>query len=231
MGAAYGTAGHLYGDVTTATAAVAGGLCGIAGILPDADSDTGQTGREIMGFAAAVTPLLLSDSLRHRGLSNDALILAGGASYIIIRFGMGAILRRYTVHRGMWHSVPAALIAGLLVWFLCARDPTNLRAFKSAAVVLGYLTHLALDELYSVQLYRGRIRLKKSFGTALKIWGPDFRANLATFTHLATLVFFLFKNPFSGPLPVNDLLSPHSYEVEWQPADSPETTPESQPYF
>ncbi len=231
MGAAYGAAGHFYGQISPATAAVAGGLCGIAGILPDADSDTGQTGREIMGFAAAVTPLLLLDTLRHRGLSHDALILAGGSAYILIRFGMGAILRRYTVHRGMWHSVPAALIAGLMVWYLCANDTTNLRVFKSAAVVLGYLTHLSLDELYSVQLYRGRIRLKKSFGTALKIWGPDFRANLATFTHLATLIFFLFKNPLSDSLPGSNFMSPQSYEVEWNPPEPPHADGDHAPYF
>ncbi|MCA9166317.1 MAG: metal-dependent hydrolase [Planctomycetales bacterium] len=186
-GAAYGLVGHLQYGMPETTSMVAAGLCGIAGILPDADSDSGQTVRELMGFSAAVIPLLLADQFKQTGLSQDALVLAGGCMYIIIRFGLGEILRRYTVHRGMWHSIPAALIAGMVTSLIMKCDPPQLRLFKSGAVVLGYLIHLSLDELYSIQFRRGRIRFKNSFGTALKLWGNDLWGNVMVFAKLAAL--------------------------------------------
>lgn len=202
-GAAYGAAGHWSHQVPETSAMVAAGLCGIAGILPDVDSDSGQTVREVMGFAAAVIPLLLIDHLKtSAGLSQDGLVLAGGCMYVIIRFGLGEILRRYTVHRGMWHSIPAALIAGLLTSFICACDAPQVRLFKVGAVVLGYLIHLSLDELYSIQFRRGRLRLKSSFGTALKIWGPDFWGNVMVFTKLAVLFYLTILHPAKTPPPL-----------------------------
>ena len=135
------------------------------------------------------------DHLRRFGLDHDELVLAAGCMYVIIRFGIGEILRRYTVHRGMWHSIPAAFIAGLATAFICSCDsPTN-RLFKVCAVIIGYHVHLALDEFYSIQWYRGRIRLKKSFGTALKFWGPDPWTNAAVFGKLALLVYLIVNDP------------------------------------
>jgi len=194
-GIAYGTAAHHYYDVEPTTAAVAAGLCGVAGIVPDVDSDSGQTVRELMGFSAAVIPLLLIDHLKSAGLSQDGLVLAGGCLYVIIRFGLGEILKRYTVHRGMWHSIPAALIAGLVTSFIASCDSPSIRLFKVGAVILGYMIHLTLDELYSIQLHHGRIRFKKSFGTALKLWGSDIWSNSAVFAKLAALVYLTVQDP------------------------------------
>ena len=73
------------------------------------------------------------------------------------------------------------------------------RWFKVGAVALGYLIHLILDELYSVQWRRGRLRLKKSSGTALKIWGDNLWANLFTFANLTLLAYVLFQQPLEQP--------------------------------
>ena len=40
----------------------------------------------------------------------------------------------------------------------------------ATAVILGFLSHLLLDEMFSVDL-RGT-RIKRSFGTAMKFWAP-----------------------------------------------------------
>ena len=64
----------------------------------------------------------------------------------------------------MFHSLPAALIAGELAFLLASGDDVRLRIYKAGAVVLGYVSHLVLDELYSLEWYRGRLRLKRSFG-------------------------------------------------------------------
>ena len=230
-GIGYGVAGHLLGHVPASTAAVSAGLCGVAGILPDADSGSAQTSREILGFTAAISTLRLSDALRQQGFSGDELILAGGLVYLGVRFGAGFILQRFTVHRGMWHSIPAALSAGLVAWHLSFTQNEGLRLYQAGAVVLGYLIHLLLDELYSVEVRRGRPRVKKSFGTALKVWGPDPWANLAAFANLAALTALLFRPslPLSGTRTEQVIRA--SEELSGNDEDAPEHAVDGLPYY
>lgn len=194
VGVAYGVAGHVYAQMPLPVAAVAGGLCSIAGILPDVDSDSGKPVREISSFASAVIPLLLIPRLERLGLQPESLVLAGGCIYILVRFGFFEVLRRYTVHRGMWHSIPAALVAGLITALLCADLELRYRLFKVGAVILGYLTHLILDELWSFQLW-GRPRIKRSFGTALKLWSGDSWANVSVYAKLLLCLVLLSQDP------------------------------------
>jgi membrane-bound metal-dependent hydrolase YbcI (DUF457 family) len=195
VGIGYGAAGHLLLNVSPSVAVVAAGLCGVAGMLPDVDSDSGKPVQEVMGFAAAVIPLLLMEHLRRFGLERDSLVAVGVCMYVVVRFGLGELLRRNTVHRGMWHSLPAAAIAAMVTSLLCLQDTPANRWFKVAAVTLGYLVHLSLDELYSIEWYRGKLRTKKSSGTAMKIWGPSFWANGIAFTCLVALAYLLLNHP------------------------------------
>ena len=165
-GVGYGATAHFMYGVPASTCILAGGLCGVSGMLPDVDSGPGRPLRESMGFAAAVVPMMLIDRLEQLGLSQEMMILVGALIYVAVRFGVAELLRRYTIHRGMFHSLPAALIAGELAFLLASGDDVRLRVYKAGAVVLGYVSHLVLDELYSLELYRGRPRLKRSFGTA-----------------------------------------------------------------
>jgi membrane-bound metal-dependent hydrolase YbcI (DUF457 family) len=194
VGIAYGVAGHVYAGLPPTVAAVAGGLCSIAGILPDVDSDSGKPVREISGFASAVIPLLLIPRLERLGLAPESVVLAGGCIYILVRFGFFELLRRYTVHRGMWHSIPAAFVAGLATALLCADQELRYRLFKVGAVVLGYLTHLILDELWSFQI-RGIPRVKRSFGSALKLWSGDRWANVSVYSKLILCLVLLLSDP------------------------------------
>jgi membrane-bound metal-dependent hydrolase YbcI (DUF457 family) len=207
VGLGYGAAAYATFDLRLESCAVAAGLCSVAGILPDIDSESGQTVREITGFAAAVVPLLLLDQLKELGLSHESVVLAGGCLYIIMRFGLAGVINRLTVHRGMWHSIPAALVAGLVTSWLCSCPEPFPRLLKVVAVVIGYMTHLILDEIFSFELYRGRFRIKKSFGTALKFWSPSIWANSSAYAMLLVLVVFSARDPslFGGPnSPVHD---------------------------
>jgi len=230
-GIGYGLAGHALGQIPVTTSAVAAGLCGVAGILPDADSESAQTSREILGFTAALSTLLLFETLRREGYSGDELILAGGLAYLGVRFGLGAILQRFTVHRGMWHSIPAALTAGLVVWHLGFTQHQGHRLYQAGAVVFGYVIHLVLDEFYSVELRHGRPRIKKSFGTALKVWGPDLGANVATFANLAALIVLLFKSPPGWVTPEPGKRLPR-FEAPMETSEQlPEDAPENSSYY
>jgi len=172
-GAAYAGAGIALG-VPWDSALVAAGLCGVSGMLPDLDSGSGRPLREMMGFAAAVVPMLLVDRLQQLGLTYEQLVLATGGLYLLIRYGVAKLLAKYTVHRGMFHSIPAALTFAGIAFLVCGSSDLNLRYFKAGAVLLGVMSHLVLDEIYSIQFngIRG-VRLKSSSGTALKFWGPN----------------------------------------------------------
>lgn len=194
MGIGYGGAAFLMYDMPWPTCVMAGGLCGISGMLPDIDSDSGTPLRESMAFAAAVVPLMLLDRFKTLGLSSELMILAGAGVYLLIRFGGAAMLRKYTVHRGMFHSLPAALVFGEIAFLLASGDEV-LRAYKAGGVVLGYVTHLMLDELYSIEWQHGRLRLKKSFGTAMKIFGHGWMSNISVYAKLALFSAVILYEP------------------------------------
>ncbi|MBN1908511.1 MAG: metal-dependent hydrolase, partial [Pirellulales bacterium] len=53
LGVGYGAAAFVWFDVPWPTCVLAGGLCGVSGMLPDLDSDSGVPRRESVAFAAA----------------------------------------------------------------------------------------------------------------------------------------------------------------------------------
>ena len=195
LGAGYGVAGYYWGEFPVPSCILAGGLCSISGMLPDLDSGPGVPLRESVAFAAAVIPMMLVPRFESVGMPGEMIILAGAAVYLLVRFGLAELLKRYTVHRGMFHSLPAAIIFGQLAFLLSPGDDLNVRLFKAGAVVLGYVSHLLLDELYSLEWYKGRLRLKTSFGSAIKLLGGSMWANLSTFGKLAVLTWVCIREP------------------------------------
>ena len=86
-----------------------------------------------------------------------------------IRYGLHAIFHRFAVHRGIWHSLLATAFCAMLTavvfkYILGVAD--GISWLGGGFLAIGYLTHLVLDEIYSVDVMD--VRLKTSFGTALK---------------------------------------------------------------
>ena len=52
-----------------------------------------------------------------------------------------------------------------------------------------------MDEIYSIEWYHGRLRLKQSFGTALKLFGHNRWANLSAYAKLAILTAVILFEP------------------------------------
>jgi membrane-bound metal-dependent hydrolase YbcI (DUF457 family) len=194
LGGGYACLGAYYG-LPIEAALAAGGLCGIGGMLPDIDSDSGVPVRETMGFAAAVTPMLLVDRFQQLGLNYEQMVLAGGASYLFVRFGIARLLMRFSVHRGMFHSIPALLIFTGLAFLISGSTNLHLRYFKAVGVFIGSLSHLLLDEIFAVEWSGGRWRFKKSFGTALKLWGDSLWGNFSTYSKLALVAVLILSEP------------------------------------
>ena len=85
LGAGYAWWMHAQYGIAWPTAAVAGGLCGIAGMLPDLDSDSGIPAREPISFAAAIVPMLLFNRLHDHGISTEQMLIVGAPMYLFIR--------------------------------------------------------------------------------------------------------------------------------------------------
>ncbi|HUT92610.1 MAG TPA: metal-dependent hydrolase [Thermoguttaceae bacterium] len=195
LGVAYGGAAHAFFDVPLSTSVLAGGLCAVSGMLPDVDSNSGRPLHEGLAFAAAVVPMMMVDRFQQLGWTPESIVLAGAALYVLVRFALGELLKRYTVHRGMFHSLPAAVIFGEMAFLLTSGTDLRLRVYKAGAVVVGYVTHLVLDELYSIDWHRGRLRLKKSFGTALKMFSHKWWPNVSAYLKLGVLTYIVLCEP------------------------------------
>ncbi|TWT86776.1 hypothetical protein Mal64_36060 [Pseudobythopirellula maris] len=193
-GCGFAAAGTAVGfDLTTSL--VAGGLCGVSGMLPDVDSDSGVPRREALGFAAAIVPMLMIDRFKQFDLGHDQMILVGAALYFGIRFLAADLIGRWSVHRGMWHSIPAVLIFAGLAFLISGSNDIFVRYYKAAAVGLGSLSHLVLDEVYSVDTRGVLPKFKKSFGTAVKFWGKKPWANFSCYAKLAVVTAAILMEP------------------------------------
>ncbi len=195
-GIGYGLAGYYYMNVPADEAILAGTLCSFGGMLPDLDSDSGVPVRETFAFLSAIVPMMVMARLRDSGLSPHTLLVIGILTYVVMRFGVSRLFKKYTVHRGMWHSIPAAASVGLLVYILAYAHGQFLAVYTAGGAVLGFMSHLVLDEIWSVERKGVRVRLKKSFGTALKFWSTrSMWANVSTYGKLALLVAIVVMQP------------------------------------
>ena len=186
LGAGYGAVAHFYFDIAPAHSLIAGALCSVAGMLPDLDSNSSIPQREMLSFVSVCVPMLMLRRFDDLGLTPEHMVFVAAVLYVAIRFGIGGLFRRFTKHRGMWHSIPAAVVAGLATYLVCLSGDNSIRIFKAWAVVLGFLLHLLLDEIYSVDLM-GR-RLRKSSGTAMKLVGKDYLPNVFVYGSAIALV-------------------------------------------
>ena len=107
--------------------------------------------------------------------------------FLFIRFVVALWIKKVTTHRGMIHSIPMAVLCGELVFFVVTGSVAA-RFVKASALTAGFLSHLILDEVYSIDSTGAALRIKKSFGTALKWYNPN-KQGAATIIY--SLVFLL----------------------------------------
>jgi hypothetical protein len=154
--------------VSPEQAVIAFGLGTLGGLLPDVDSAHSTSIK--VGFN--VLSLLMTIMLIFIKSSTYSLVEMFVVSVIVfvgIRYAFLEFFRKISKHRGMFHSVPVALIWGIVVasmgqWLF---DLNSLVSWVYGFMITwGYLVHLVLDETYSVDL--GNRRMKRSSGTAFK---------------------------------------------------------------
>jgi hypothetical protein len=187
LGAGVGVAAVWGLHLDWGPALLGAGLTALGGLLPDLDSDSGVPVREVFGLAAVATPLLLFRRLESAGLSVEQTLAVLGGVYLLVRYGGAWVFNKFTVHRGMFHSLPAMVIAGLVVFLLDHSPNPGVRLYLAAGTMIGFLSHLVLDELCSIDFMGFKLRVNRYAGSALKFASPSWTATLTTYLLLAGL--------------------------------------------
>lgn len=141
----------------------------LGGMLPDIDADE-SIAIDIVFRLFAVLTAGLSVLARLEHMIYWHLMALAIACYFVIRIPVQWLFEKLTVHRGVLHS----LLANVLFTAIAVPLAYHVFALKAQTawgvggfVFLGATIHLILDELYSVEL--SGLRVKRSFGTALKL--------------------------------------------------------------
>ena len=170
-------------------------LAVIGSMLPDIDSDTGLPVRLLFGtLAVATIGLALFYTMNSTATSWLQQGLIGVGAGLFVYFIIGGIFKHFTEHRGVFHSIPAALVMGLVAMSISGLLGLGekLALVVGLAITAGYLSHLVLDEINStVNLSGIPFKPKKSLGTALKLTGGS---KMMTTAIYVALVVFLVMN-------------------------------------
>ena len=161
----------LAADVVRPENLVAVTLAGVLGsVLPDIDLKESRPSRAMFaGLAIFFSFAVLFNAATKFSIA-ELWILWLGTS-VVVRYGLHALFHRVSVHRGIWHSILAAVFSAVVTAIIFNRvlgRPEGVAWLAGAFMFAGYITHLTLDEIYSVDVMDTRI--KSSFGTALKLF-------------------------------------------------------------
>ncbi len=169
-------------------------LAGVLGsVLPDIDLKESRPSRAMFGGLAIFFSFSVLFSAADR-LSIVELWMLWLGTLLLVRYGLRNIFHNVSVHRGIWHSILAGLFsaAATAVVFANVLDRHEGVAWLAAGFMfVGFLVHLTLDEIYSVDIEDKR--LKSSFGTALKLF--DRRHPYATAGMAAALGLAIWLAP------------------------------------
>jgi LexA-binding, inner membrane-associated putative hydrolase len=182
----------LAADVIAAESLVAVTLAGVVGsVLPDIDLKDSRPSRALFAGLAVFFSFCVLFVTAPKYSIAEMWVAWLGTLFAVRYIGQKAF-SKFSYHRGIWHS----LVAGLFFWFLTAVIFRHLLGFHEGVawlgggfVFLGYLTHLILDEVYSVDV--SETRIKRSFGTALKVYDSKRLGESALVAGLAVLTFMV----------------------------------------
>lgn len=182
----------------------------LGGILPDIDLHYSHPSRILFSILGIVVAFLWIFAAENH-LSIVELWLAGLGLYLLIRYPFWAMFQKATVHRGSIHSVLAALLFALITTALSfhAFGKTGFVSWLTGMMIFfGYVLHLLLDEIYSVD-FMGH-RLKRSFGTALKVL--DSREPISSAVIIVGVFVAWFLTPDIRPF-LDTLTSSETYRL------------------
>lgn len=165
----------------------------VMSFAPDLDSDESIPYNIIFGaFTIGCTWVAVTYAFKY--YSDDLALVIGipSATLLFVWFVVGGMFKSLTHHRGMFHSVPAMVIAGLATYLVARslQESDVVSIVFGIAAGVGFLTHLILDELYAGITLDGKLFTpKKSLGTALKLYSSSGFRTLLAYILLTALAY------------------------------------------
>jgi len=195
ISALYGLAGFFIFGVSLEHSLLSSVIIFIAAMLPDIDSDSENTGREVGSLLAVVAPLVLLEyfpDLRVGGLARVTLVVV--CSYIFTRLIFTRLIQSFTSYRGIIHSVPAAIITFeltyLLFWDLFWFD----RLFIATAAFVGYFSHLMLDAYGNLDLVNQAMGKGGKDSSVIKFKGATTASTFAAYSIMLSLGYVVVRD-------------------------------------
>lgn len=167
----------LAADVVAPENLVTVTLAGVLGsILPDIDLKDSRPAKILWSGLGIFGSFVILFAFAAK-YSVVELMMVWLGSLVAIRYGVYWLFHRFSVHRGIWHSLLAGAFMSALaacgLYYVLGRHE-GVAWLGAGFLFLGYVQHLVLDEVYSVDVMNHR--LKQSFGTALKLFDRRYPA-------------------------------------------------------
>lgn len=167
-------------------------MAGVLGsVMPDIDLKDSRPSRALFSGLAVFFSFVVLFTFAHKFSVVELWILWLG-TLIGVRYIVHAIFHRMSYHRGIYHSILAALFfaffTAVIYKHLLGRHD-GVAWLAAAFMFVGYMVHLTLDEIYSVDVMDTRI--KASFGTAIKFLDSKHPGHSAAMAIAAVAAFML----------------------------------------
>lgn len=156
----------------------------VGSVLPDIDLGSSRPSQALFSGLGVAIAFAMLFNVGYRYSIAEMWVL-WTATFLLVRYAGHAVFHRLSRHRGIFHSLLAGLFFATVTAIFYVHGlghGPGLAWLAGAFVLFGYLIHLTLDELYSVDFDNQQV--KASFGTALKVWdvrhpGPSLGMALA----------------------------------------------------
>jgi hypothetical protein len=182
----------LAADVIAPENLVAVTMAGSLGsVLPDIDLKDSRPSRALFaGLAVFFSFAILFHFAPRLSIAEMWALWLG--TLLFVRYGLHTMFHRLTSHRGIWHSLIAGLacaFATVIIFYYVFARPDGVAWLAGGFLLIGFMTHLILDEMYSVDVLGNHI--KRSFGTAFKPIDTRNPAGSVAMTVAAVALLFL----------------------------------------
>jgi membrane-bound metal-dependent hydrolase YbcI (DUF457 family) len=174
--------GYLQEHINLKEAGAVAMLGTLGGLLPDLDSDTGKPLKLLFQLLSILVPMSFYYLYKDYFAKEVTItLLFFVISYLAVQYLLCPLIKKLTVHRGIMHSIPFALLCGQVTFLLFFKISHRVALYYAMAVFLGALIHLVLDEYHAIS-FKGFVpQLGRFSGTALAFYSSSLWTTLLVY--------------------------------------------------
>lgn len=182
-----------YAELSIMQSIACGSMCTLSNFLPDIDSPSSKPITILRGILSTCITGYLLFILPYKDFTT--YFLTAISSYLVLQYVLRYILGYISVHRGMFHSIPAIVIWGCIIYNVSEESGNTFQTSITISAASGYFFHLIVDELYAmIDISGGEFKPKKSAGTALKMISSSLLGTSICYTLLGLILWFTLNN-------------------------------------